>query len=154
MKIPQQVEDFHGKASARIGAAGDIQLNFTQMPNPSSLGMWVGREAAGDVGRQPVTREIVPRLRTRHSHAAYKSVCERRLQCKARHCGIILNRWGHARLVQPPGWYYGVGSSLWPRETVAKGFGRIAIGHSELNGHQSATGAMTQGKRIGEASAV
>ena len=67
--------------------------------------------------------------------------------------GIILNRWGHARLVQPPGWYYGVGSSLSPRETVAKGFGRIAIGHSELNGHQSATGAMTQGKRIGEASA-
>lgn len=68
--------------------------------------------------------------------------------------GIILNRWGHARLVQPPGWYYGVGSAPSPREIVAKGFGRIAIGHSELNGHQSATGAMTQGKRIGEASAV
>lgn len=68
--------------------------------------------------------------------------------------GIILNRWGHARLMQPPGWYYGTGGALSPREIVAKGFGRVSIGHSELNGHQSAAGAMTQGKRIGEASAV
>jgi len=67
--------------------------------------------------------------------------------------GIILNRWGHARLVQPPGWYYGNGGPA-PREIVAKGFGQIAIGHSELNGHQSATGAMSQGKRIGELSAA
>jgi spermidine dehydrogenase len=64
--------------------------------------------------------------------------------------GIILNRWGHARLVQPPGWYYGTEGKPAPREIVAKGFGNIAIGHSELNGHQSATGAMAQGKRLGE----
>ena len=65
--------------------------------------------------------------------------------------GIILNRWGHARLVQPPGWFYGTGpDSPAPREVVARGFGRIAIGHSELNGHQSATGAMAQGRRLGE----
>jgi len=66
--------------------------------------------------------------------------------------GVILNRWGHARLVQPPGWYYGVNGAAPAREVVAKGFGRIAIGHSELNGHQSATGAIAQGKRIAEAS--
>ncbi len=64
--------------------------------------------------------------------------------------GVILNRWGHARLVQPPGWFYGVNGAPAPRDVVAKGFGRIAIGHSELNGHQSATGAMAQGKRLGE----
>ena len=64
--------------------------------------------------------------------------------------GIILNRWGHARLVQPVGWFYGTDGKPAPREVVAKGFGRIAIGHSELNGHQSATGAMAQGKRLGE----
>ena len=66
--------------------------------------------------------------------------------------GIILNRWGHARLVQPPGWYYGNDGQPAPREIVAKGFGKISIGHSELNGHQSATGAMAQGKRLGEMS--
>lgn len=64
--------------------------------------------------------------------------------------GIILNRWGHARLVQPPGWYYGRDGAPAPREIVARGFGNIGIGHSELNGHQSATGAMAQGKRLGE----
>jgi spermidine dehydrogenase len=61
--------------------------------------------------------------------------------------GIILNRWGHARLVQPPGFYYGSNGQMSAREIVAKGYGRIAIGHSELNGHQSATGAMGQGQR-------
>ncbi|MEO7083010.1 MAG: NAD(P)/FAD-dependent oxidoreductase, partial [Gemmatimonadaceae bacterium] len=64
--------------------------------------------------------------------------------------GVILNRWGHARLVQPPGWFYGTNGKTPPREVVAAGYGRIAIGHSELNGHQSATGAMSQGKRLGE----
>lgn len=68
--------------------------------------------------------------------------------------GIILNRWGHARLVQPPGWYYGTEGKPSPREIVAAGYGKIAIGHSELNGHQSATGAIAQGKRIAEQSAV
>jgi spermidine dehydrogenase len=64
--------------------------------------------------------------------------------------GIILNRWGHARLVQPPGFYFGRDGKPSARETVAKGYGRIAIGHSELNGHQSATGAMAQGHRVAE----
>jgi spermidine dehydrogenase len=61
--------------------------------------------------------------------------------------GIILNRWGHARLVQPPGFYYGRNGQPSAREIVARGYGRIAIGHSELGGHQSATGAMGQGQR-------
>jgi spermidine dehydrogenase len=64
--------------------------------------------------------------------------------------GIILNRWGHARLVQPPGFYYGRDGKLAGRQIIEKGFGRIAIGHSELNGHQSVTGAMAQGKRAAE----
>jgi spermidine dehydrogenase len=64
--------------------------------------------------------------------------------------GIILNRWGHARLVQPPGFYFGRDGRPSVREVVAQGYGRIAIGHSELNGHQSATGAMAQGRRAAE----
>jgi spermidine dehydrogenase len=67
--------------------------------------------------------------------------------------GIVLNRWGHARLVQPPGWFYGIDGKPAAREIVAKGFGRIGIGHSELNGHQSATGAMAEGRRLGTWSA-
>lgn len=64
--------------------------------------------------------------------------------------GIILNRWGHARVLQAPGFYYGRDGRPAAREIVQRGFGSIAIGHSELNGHQSATGAMAQGKRAVE----
>jgi spermidine dehydrogenase len=64
--------------------------------------------------------------------------------------GIVLNRWGHARVIQPPGFYYGHDGKASVRETVQKGYGSIAIAHSELNGHQNATGALQQGKRAAE----
>jgi len=64
--------------------------------------------------------------------------------------GLILNRWGHARVLQPPGFYYGRNGQPAGREIVEKGYGNIAIGHSELNGHQSVGGAMAQGKRATE----
>jgi spermidine dehydrogenase len=64
--------------------------------------------------------------------------------------GIVLNRWGHARVIQPPGFYYGVNGKPSPRQIVERGFGKIAIAHSELNGHQNATGALAQGKRGAE----
>lgn len=64
--------------------------------------------------------------------------------------GIVLNRWGHARVLQAPGFYYGTNGQPAAREVIAKGYGRIAIGHSELNGHQSATGAMDQGRRAAQ----
>jgi spermidine dehydrogenase len=64
--------------------------------------------------------------------------------------GIILNRWGHARVLQPPGFYYGRDGKRPAREIVQEGFGRIAIAHAELNGHQNATGALMQGQRAAE----
>jgi spermidine dehydrogenase len=64
--------------------------------------------------------------------------------------GIILNRWGHARLVQQPGYYHGRDGRPSPREVVQRGFGRIVVGHSELNGHQSWSGGVAQGYRAAE----
>ena len=64
--------------------------------------------------------------------------------------GIVLNRWGHARVIQPPGFYYGANGKPSPRQVVERGFGKIVIAHSELNGHQSATGALAQAKRGAE----
>lgn len=61
--------------------------------------------------------------------------------------GIVLNRWGHARVVQPPGFYYGLGGKPPAREALQNGYGKIVIAHSELNGHQNATGALQQGRR-------
>jgi spermidine dehydrogenase len=68
--------------------------------------------------------------------------------------GIITNRWGHARMVQPPGWYYGTNGRTPAREVVQAGYGRVTIAHSELNGHMNVTGAIAQGKRAGEATAA
>ncbi len=64
--------------------------------------------------------------------------------------GIVLNRWGHARVLQPPGFYYGRDGKPAARGIVQKGFGKIAIAHAELNGHQNATGALAQGRRAAE----
>ncbi|WP_175282614.1 NAD(P)-binding protein [Gluconobacter morbifer] len=61
--------------------------------------------------------------------------------------GIILNRWGHARVIQTPGFYYGLNGQPPGREIVAKGFGRIAIAHAELDGAQNYTGAFRHGVR-------
>jgi spermidine dehydrogenase len=64
--------------------------------------------------------------------------------------GIVLNRWGHARVIQPPGFYYGSDGKPSPRQIVEAGYGKIVIAHSELNGHQSAAGALAQAKRAAE----
>lgn len=61
--------------------------------------------------------------------------------------GIILNRWGHARLIEPVGFHYGMDGKPSPLEAPKKGFGRIFIGHAELNGAQNGTGAFENGRR-------
>ena len=67
---------------------------------------------------------------------------------------IVLNRWGHARLIEPPGFHYGVDGKPSPLERVREGYGRIAIGHSELNGAQHWGSALEYGKKAGERAAA
>lgn len=67
---------------------------------------------------------------------------------------IVLNRWGHARLIEPPGFHYGVEGKPSPLERVREGYGRVAIGHSELNGAQHWGSALEYGKRAGEKAAA
>lgn len=60
--------------------------------------------------------------------------------------GIILNRWINAYLNPQPGFYFGPDGSPAPRETIRKRFGRIAFGHSELNGHMNWIAAVEEGR--------
>ena len=121
------------------------------------LGLYTpGRSAAeqGDLGRKKLLgttyaeyeRQIRAQMTTLFSGAGFRASRDI--------AGIVLNRWGHARVIQSPGFYYGREGKTSPREIVQKGFGRIAIAHSELNGHQNATGALQQGKRAAEALAA
>jgi spermidine dehydrogenase len=61
--------------------------------------------------------------------------------------GIILNRWGHAYVNPQPGFYFGRSGRPAARDVVRERFGRIAFGHSELEGHQNWPGAVRNGVR-------
>ncbi|MCB2013329.1 MAG: NAD(P)-binding protein [Sphingobium sp.] len=61
--------------------------------------------------------------------------------------GIVLNRWGHAYMAPPPGWFFGKDGKPAPQEVVRKGFGRVVYAHSELQGNQNAAHATLEGKR-------
>lgn len=61
--------------------------------------------------------------------------------------GIILNRWGHAFVTPEPGFFFDTPDRTAPRNSVMKGYGRIAFGHGELEGFQHWGPAADQGRR-------
>jgi len=62
--------------------------------------------------------------------------------------GAILNRWGHAFIVAPPGFYFGKDGKPAPRDVFRKQpSGRISFAHSDVNGDPSAPGAIAEGNR-------
>ena len=60
--------------------------------------------------------------------------------------GVILNRWGHAFSVPFPG-FFGGRTGKGPRDVIRNHYGRIAFGHSELNGWQHWGNAADEGRR-------
>jgi spermidine dehydrogenase len=64
--------------------------------------------------------------------------------------GIVLNRWGHAYVNPHPGFYFGRDGKPAPRDVLKQRFGRVAIGHSELEGHQNWPGAVRNGARAAQ----
>lgn len=60
--------------------------------------------------------------------------------------GIVLNRWINAYLNPQPGFYFGREGKPAARDVVRKPFGRIAFGHSELNGHMNWIAAIEEGR--------
>ena len=59
--------------------------------------------------------------------------------------GIVLNRWVYAYLNPQPGYFFGSDGKPAPREIIRRPHGRIAFGHSELDGHQNWSGAVEEG---------
>ena len=64
--------------------------------------------------------------------------------------GVTLNRWGHAYVNPGPGFMFGREGSPAPSDVIREPIGRIAIGHSELRGHQNWVGAAGEGRRAVE----
>lgn len=61
--------------------------------------------------------------------------------------GIVSNRWGHAYVVSPPGFYFGKDGRKSASDIIREPHGRIAFGHSELTGAQLWTTAAEEGER-------
>jgi spermidine dehydrogenase len=64
--------------------------------------------------------------------------------------GIISNRWGHAYIVSPPGFFFGKDSQPAPKDVIRKRFNRLAFGHSELSGQQMWETAAEEGQRAAQ----
>ncbi|HKS92585.1 MAG TPA: hypothetical protein VJQ83_11700, partial [Tepidiformaceae bacterium] len=61
--------------------------------------------------------------------------------------GIIANRWGHAYVVDPPGFFFGKDGKPAPKDVLRNRFHRLAFGHSELTGTQMWETAAEEGHR-------
>ncbi len=64
--------------------------------------------------------------------------------------GLITNRWGHAYVVDPPGFFFGKDGKPAPKEVLRKRFGRLSFGHSELSGAQMWETAAGEGERAAQ----
>lgn len=63
--------------------------------------------------------------------------------------GIVLNRWGHAYAVQPPGFYFGKNGKPAAKDVIRNTVhGRIAFAHSELAGAQVWQTAAAEGQHV------
>lgn len=60
---------------------------------------------------------------------------------------IVANRWGHAYVVSPPGFYFGRDGQPAASDVIRRGFGRIHFAHSELSGMQMWETATHEGER-------
>ena len=64
--------------------------------------------------------------------------------------GIITNRWGHAYVVDPPGFFFGKDGKPAGKDVLRKRFARLSFGHSELSGAQMWETAAEEGERAGQ----
>jgi spermidine dehydrogenase len=64
--------------------------------------------------------------------------------------GIITNRWGHAYVVDPPGFFFGRDGKPAPKDILTRRFNRLSFGHSELTGMQMWETAAGEGERAAQ----
>lgn len=61
--------------------------------------------------------------------------------------GITTNRWGHAYVVDPPGFFFGRDGQPAPKDVIRQRFNRMAFAHAELTGAQMWESAADEGQR-------
>ena len=61
--------------------------------------------------------------------------------------GIVANRWGHAYVVDPPGFFFGKNGKPAAKDVIRNRYNRMAFAHSELSGQQMWETAAAEGER-------
>ena len=64
--------------------------------------------------------------------------------------GIVANRWGHAYVVDPPGFFFGKDGKPAAKDVLRNRYNRIAFAHSELSGQQMWETAAAEGERAAQ----
>jgi len=64
--------------------------------------------------------------------------------------GITTNRWGHAYVVDPPGFFFGKDGKEAPKDIIRRRFNRLAFCHAELSGAQMWETASDEGVRAAQ----
>jgi spermidine dehydrogenase len=64
--------------------------------------------------------------------------------------GLVLNRWGHAYVCPPPGFYFGRDGRPAAPDVLRQPAGRVTFANSELHGHQNWRDATAEGRRAVE----
>jgi len=108
-------------------------------------------KAQGQLGRLHLLTTSFPEIERRIREQMTLLFGEAGFDPAADIAGIVLNRWGHAYVNPGPGFMFGTNGSTPVSDIIRKPFGRVAIGHSELQGHQNWNGAAAEGRRAVEA---
>ena len=111
----------------------------------------VGLHAQGIVGRGRLLSTSFAELEARIRGRMAEMFSDYGFDARRDIAGLILNRWGHAYANPGPGFQFGQNGNAGVAEVIRRPFGRIAIGHSELRGHQYWFGAAAEGRAAVEA---
>ena len=88
--------------------------------------------------------------RVRGARAVHEDVRRAGFDARRDIAGIITNRWGHAYVVDPPGFFFGKDGKAAPKDVLSKRFNRLSFGHSELTGVQMWETAAGEGERAAQ----
>ncbi|HET8948769.1 MAG TPA: NAD(P)-binding protein [Candidatus Polarisedimenticolia bacterium] len=144
VRRPMRVGDDPG---ARLHPDDPIVLTF-YIP---SFTPGMPAKAQGQLGRLHLLTTSFPEIERRIREQMALLFGEAGFDPAADIAGIVLNRWGHAYVNPGPGFMFGAGGAEPVSDVIRKPFGRVAIGHSELQGHQNWNGAAAEGRRAVEA---
>ena len=139
IRRPMAVGDRQPPFDPRLPAILTFYVPIIHPSQPASLQGNIGRMLLFSTSYADYEQQILRQMNELFSATGFKA--EKDI------AGIILNRWGHAYLMPEPGFFFGRKGQKPASEVIRQRHGRIAFGHSELQGLQHWGPAASEGRR-------